>query len=370
MISFYNLSKQSIVSNIRAKSIEGHITDSAGNVLRNASIVIKLATPVTGSIVVDTIISDEDGYFKSTPLQNGVYDIYESGINISKLIHIACPGSIPCFKPNIYNYIQTLIKNFTLLASEQKLYEFKYFIQIEPEETDVETLGNTYPIYNHDIVDEVTEDLYSLSKFFQFTSESRITTTRFDIEYFSPITASSKLYKRIRWAGVPGIRFFNDSKIVVPIDYLSIVPSLPKYFFNYEDEIINIDYEGLGLILEPSGEITQFSVDVQNIFIGDIIKVINDDIDNTYVYCIVDDVFKGESEQSVILEKLKSSRFTSTYTPEMNEVRIKSIEVFDGIFQGITEINDGVNEKFCVVENTYAQNNNTELYNYNAVPLI
>ena len=85
-------------SNLRSKPIEGHVTDSAGNVLRNSQIIIKQATP-SGSITMGSVQSDDDGYFQSKPLPNGLYDIYESGIVISRIVHTADRNSIQCFKP-------------------------------------------------------------------------------------------------------------------------------------------------------------------------------------------------------------------------------------------------------------------------------
>lgn len=353
------------MSNLRSKPIEGHVTDSAGNVLRNAAVVIKLATPVSGSIAVSTVKTDDDGYFKSDPLPSGTYDVYESGINVSRVIHIACPSTIPCFKPSDFNYPTSQESNFLQLAESGNLNNFKSFLQIEYEELDVSSLGSSYPIYDKDITYESDGELFSLASFFQLSGDSRITTTRFDIEYFSPLTAVTKTYKRIRWAGVPAIRFYKDSKLILPIDYLSLVPSLPRDIFEFSTGLITIDYQDEETLkITPAGGYPGFETLTQNVFVGDVVKFTNHD--GTYAYGIVKDI-SNESEEAIIFDKLKSSRFTSTYIEESDAEFVASIKIFDGMFQGISSINDGVNEKFSVVENVYVQDNETELYNYNNV---
>ena len=61
-----------MASNLRSKPLTGHITDSSGNVIRNTSIIIK----DTYGNTVDTIPTNDEGYFVSSPLPNGVYNIF------------------------------------------------------------------------------------------------------------------------------------------------------------------------------------------------------------------------------------------------------------------------------------------------------
>lgn len=371
-------------SNLRAKPVEGHVTDSAGNVLRNSQIIVKQATPY-GSITVGSVVSDDDGYFQTKPLPNGVYDIYEKGISIARTIHLADRNTIHCFRPGRDNYNTTLLLNFTALAEADWpwLNAYKYFLQIEPEELDISVYGSTFPIYQEysndpndtDLstnADELNE-IYNIARFFNFTPESRITTTRFDIEYFAPLTALSNYYKRIRWAGVPAIRFSADSKLVVPLDYFSIVASLPKRTSNYlEENGIEIEDTTIDKVmrLKETSQFEDFQTHVSNMLIGDIIKVTvmgaSGEEGPEYFYGVVIQVDKTAAAWNVRLETWLSSRFVSDLDLSgLTNPYVRRVESFDGMFPGIVDINDDVNERFSVVENINAQNNVPELYNYN-----
>jgi len=364
-------------SNLRSKPIEGHVTDSAGNVLRNSQIIIKQAAP-SGSITMGSVMSDDDGYFQSKPLPNGLYDIYESGISIARIVHTADRNSIQCFKPAVDNYDISLIGNFVSLAEADNpiLNSFKWFLQIEPEELDVSVYGSTFPIYNINIsgITDVNNEYYNMAQFFNLTVDSRITTTRFDIEYFAPLTALSNFYKRIRWAGVPGIRFNKDSKLIVPLDYFSIVASLPKITTNYliGDSVSIVEGSAEKLVNFYATGSNDFTNHVNNMMIGDVVKLTvkgdnvgGDPIGPFYHYGIIVHVDRA-SPLTVTLEKWLSSRFlTDLDLDDVYDAYIEKIESFDGIFQGISDINDEINERFTLVENINAQDYIPELYNYN-----
>jgi len=363
-------------SNLRSKPIEGHVTDSAGNVLRNSQIIIKQAAP-SGSITMGSVQSDDDGYFQSKPLPNGLYDIYESGISIARIVHTADRNAIQCFKPITDNYDISLIRNFATLAdslTNPTLNAFKWFLQIEPEELDISVYGSSFPIYdtNLSLLTDVNNEYYNMALFFNLSVDSRITTTRFDIEYFAPLTALSNFYKRIRWAGVPAIRFGKDSKLVIPLDYFSIVASLPKITSDYAADII-IPAEGAAeKIVTISGTDPAFISHVDDMIIGDILKLTIRGVDGggspigPFIhYGIVTNVDRS-SPYVVTTEKWLSSRFTSDLDLDtVFSPYIEKIESFDGMFQGITDINDEANERFTLVENVNSQDNVPELYNYN-----
>ena len=341
-----------MASNLRSKSIQGYITDSAGNILRNASIVIKTANPTTGLIVIDSINSDDNGYFISNPVPDGMYDIYESGIRIMRMCHVADKSKIQCYKP-AENYPEDNLMPFETLASSNRLNEFKRYLQIEPDFIDVFQFGSSFPIYGFDIssiVDESNE-LYNIGKFFGFNQNSRITTTRFDIEYYAPLTSLNTQYKHIRFAGVPGLKFFDHSKLLVPIDYYSLVPSFPKFYIN--EATATTPSEDVDAIIIDCGSEPEATM-VPLISIGDIIKI---EFDSSSWYGIVCSI----AGLDIGLVKWKSSRFISTANPIQI---IKKMYLYDGIFQNIDLIDETNNERFTVVENIYAQDLGSELYTY------
>jgi len=112
---------------------------------------------------------------------------------------------------------------------------------------------------------------------------------------------------------------------------------------------------------DTSGEIEDFA---QRVNVGDILRVIVDDggEDKSW-YGIINNIdFSGPN--SINMETWKSSRFTSSVDPDTIP-NVKRVMAFDGMFNGINDIEDSVNERFSVVENISAQNNSKELYNYN-----
>jgi hypothetical protein len=347
------------MSNLRSKPIQGYVTDSAGNILRNSQIVIKSQNPL-GTVVVDTTKTDGNGYYISNPIPDGIYDVYESGVRVARISHISDKSKIQCYKPGRDNYPFRDVSIFSSLVTSSTLNNFKFYLQIESEFTDVFQLGSTFPLYDYDMFNMVDDgnDIVNISKFFDLSSDSRITTTRFDIEYYSPLTSVSTQYKRIRWAGVPGIRFYKNSKIVVPIDYYSIVPSLPKFYIA-TSQITGLSFNSVSTtdivsINVSSNDLCKRSM-VPKTSIGDIIKI---EISGTKVWY---GIVLSASDTAIILERWRSSQYISTTSLSGS---ISKIFLYDGIFQNICDINDTNNERFSVVENQYAQDNGSELYNY------
>lgn len=370
-VLYINYEGDIMTSSLRAVPIEGHITDSAGNVLRNKQVVIKSETP-TQVIIVEKVKTDDDGYFKTSPIPNGVYDIYESGVSIARENHTPDRSAIQCFKPNSDNYNTTLIETFDSLVADQDLNSFKWFLQIEPGFTDTFQFGNTFPLYDADLLGvlDTANELFAIGNFFNFSSSSRITTTRFDIEYYSPLTKLTKTYKRIRWSGVPGIKFDNDSKLLIPLDYYSITANMPK-FTSYNTSWLTIDSVSAGdpQIVEISSVHADYIELVSHVKVGDIMQLIkpgvvpNGDLNppsEEFYYGII--IAIGPSKE-ITLEKWKSSRFTSDPSFNISKV-IDTIMVYDGIFPGIFDIDESTNERYTVVEDIYSQNRWAELYNY------
>ena len=372
-----------MISNLRSKPIEGHVTDSAGNILRNSQIVIKQQSP-NGSFIVDSIRSDDAGYFISNPVPNGTYDIYESGIKISRIIHDTGMQGIQCFQADTENYNSSIMKNFSDMSSANTLNQFKAFIQIESPDMNTSQSGSLFPIYEKDVSVNpepyFTNEIYKIAEFFGLTSSSRITISRFDVEYFSPLTLSSTSFKRIKWAGVPAIRFYGDSKLVLPLDYYSIVANNPKAISPAGETDLNNNvsctFSTPNTILNISDKpgYSNLTTLVDSLFIGDILKIrfTNNSGSTTttpppaqwkYWYGIVDNINNISGNTTIVLENWKSSRFVSD-TIDTSSFYADKIFAFDGMFSNIMRISQEINQLFNVTENNYAQNNESELYTY------
>jgi hypothetical protein len=324
--------------------------DSAGNILRNAKITVKSDSPTQAHVVAE-VFSDDDGSFITPPLPGGTYDIYESGIRVSRQIHCADPNAIQCFKPAAVNH-PSGYPQFAGLASSGNLNDFRFALQIESESNNVSVYGNTYPLLNRNIL-SIPDDLEGLSSFYGFTSDSRVTTTRFDIEYFAPLTNIDKTYKRIRWSGIPAVRFFAESRLVLPLDYYSIVANMPR----------NIGvFPGVAAIFnnDSSVEISSADADVLAFFAqmtaGDIVKFECSDFKVWY------GIYHRKAGAAWQFKWWQSSNYQSDAAGSKTVV---SARHYDGMFQTITNINELANERFTAVENIGAQNQSVESYNYN-----
>lgn len=361
-----------MISNLRAKPVQGFVTDSAGNVLRNSNIVIYRNSP-TGLISVDRTESDDEGYFVSAPLPNGTYDVFESGIRTARVIHRPDSNAIQCFKASEDNYYPSDIYPFSsLTAADEDLNKYKYFLQIEPENISVDIYGNLFPIYDLDFsgLQSGAVDFFYMQQFFGFDAAARITIPRFDVEFYLPQTETQSSYRRIKWAGIPGIRFKDDSKIVVPLDYYSIVANSPFIISNNGNDFatspdqVYVTSDGAGnlplyLTIEGLSTNDEFVDIYTKIGLGDILKL--KFASDKYWYGIVRDL----SSYTISLTWWKSSRFQAALpTAIANNEAILGIQAFHGIFQGMAEMSETVSDYFNVVENLYQQNVSGELYTY------
>jgi len=353
-----------MISNLRARPIQGFVTDSAGNVIRNASISIARNDP-SGSVTVALATSDDEGYFVSDPLPNGTYDILESGVITSRIIHTPDRVSIPCFRAPKDNYYDSDTYPFSDLVASENLNGYKYFLQIEPENISVDLLGSSFPIHEKSLSGLLDDgsDIYYMSKFFAFTSDARITIPRFDIEYFQPLTALQLAYRRIKWAGVPGIRYKPDSKIVVPLDYYSIVANNPFIVSNnggsFTPGDVTVSVVGAKKIT-ISGSVQEYITIYNSVGIGDILRITYG-VEEWYGIVLRKEISAGE--YSIALEQWKSSRFTGTI-PSSIGISILTIKAYHGIFQGMTSLSSTVSDYFTVAENLYQQTVPDELYTY------
>ena len=354
--------------NLRSRPIEGYISDNAGVVVKNADIIIKEDNP-NGSIVVDSVKSDEDGYFISQPIKNGVYDIYESGARVMRQYHSSNPTVLQCYKPNEDN-VPSDVRLFSDFIGSSPSYDinyYRYYVQIEPENIDVSTYGNTFPLWKMANADQLIEHEFENIALIHdgFTlPESMLTHTRFDVEYFAPIYTENASHRRIRWGGIPGIAFQDMSKIVLPLDYMSIVTGQSHFRKSYSGGAGGSWSDGSGetihLTVVASGDPSNPDAS-ESISVGDIIEIT---LENDTYWAIV--FYKNGT--TVYGRRWLSSRVSfdtmSNIGLSSTDGLIYGIKIFQGFFLGMENLTSSVGEYFTVQENQAAQNSLTELFSY------
>ena len=341
-------------SNLRSKRMQGYVTDSAGNILRNATIIVKEDTPL-GVNTVATVVSDDDGSFVTPPIPSGVYDVYESGVRVSRQIHSADQSAIQSYKANPDNYPNDFPEFITLSnLSGGDLNDYKYPLQIESDSVDVAVYGSSFPLLERDLI--ATPGAFAdMAGFYSFTLDARVSTTRFDVEYYAPLTNIDQTYRRIRWSGVPAIRFYLESKLIIPLDYYSITASMPKGVYDLTGMTGTFPPILSGGILTINSLNANFVTLESQLVIGDIVKF-------TTATGVWYGIYQNRSGSSRIFSQWKSSRFLSTSWG--TGIAITQADHFDAMFNTMENINELANERFTVVENVSAQNQTTELYTY------
>lgn len=349
-----------MASNLRAAPIEGFVCDAAGNTIRNASIVIRDNAP-NGSSIIATTSSDDNGYFITDPVQNGTYDVFESGVKVSRILHNPHMATIQPYAASPSNLPSDLPSFIELQGDTEDINTFRHYIQIENDNLNLQ-FGHSFPIYDVDL----TQTSFGWSNFVNFhglTNSSRITTTRFDVEYYNQIIA-----KRVRWVGVPGIQFTENSKLVLPLDFYSIRINRTNYMATFGPNI-NYHYNSSNKTIklcDTASSDPQFSYLQSNIVVGDILKLT---IGLYIFYGIVlapTQLEIGTTYYNAIeLILWKSSNYSSyDFGEHDSDGLIDSVTKADGFFNGITNTGSSIGEKFCVTENQYAQDIDAELYNY------
>jgi hypothetical protein len=358
--------------NLRSIPIEGYITDNAGNILRNADVVIKDDTPA-GSIVVDTVKSDDDGYFISRPIKNGVYDIYESGVRVYRQYHSSNPTVIQCYNPGSNN-IPSSIRVFSdYVGNAEVAYDinqYRYYIQIEPEYIDIATYGHMFPIWNVDpqsgLANHPFLKITTIHPEITTANSSRLTHTRFDVEFFAPLYAQNSTHRKIRWSGIPGVMFYEDSRIVLPLDYYSIIPNhfLSQFATTQITEwaVWQGDQERIVVSL-PNEAIAPF---YDLLVLGDIVEL--ELANGLRFWCIVyhKEVTSGDIKTAKIWGRMWKSSNTGLAaqgTPDLSYIKaavsdmyVRGFRIYQGMFSGLSSLTSSVGEFFSVQENQAAQN--------------
>ena len=356
-------------TNLRSIPIEGYITDNAGNIIRNADVVIKDDTP-NGAIVVDTVKSDDDGYFISRPIKNGVYDIYESGVRIFRQYHSSNPTLTQCYNPGVNN-VPSGIRPFVDYtgSATYDINQYRYYTQIEPEYIDILTYGHMFPIWSIDPQTQLSghpfQNITTIHPEIATANTSKLTHTRFDVEFVSDS-------RRIRWSGIPGVVFYEDSRIVLPLDYYSMIAN--HYLYQYDTagaswSVWQGDQELISISL-PTASVTAI---YDKIVIGDILEL--QLASGIKFWCIVYSKTSTSTSAQIFgrLWKSSNSGLVAQGTPDLSYIRavvsdmsISNIKVFQGMFSGLSSLTSSVGEYFTVQENQVAQNGQ-EVYNYNRI---
>ena len=352
-------------SNLRSAPISGYITDSAGNILRNVEVAIKEDTPLSLNLV-DVAKSNDSGYFRSKPIKNGVYHLFESGTDVSVQYHPVLPYCIQAYAADPVNLpAADSIKPFSYYTDPARdINLFRHYLQIEEAGVNVFSYGNRFPLW-----DLPRSHWYTKHPFFNiddyhegFTDDSRITHSRFDIEMFVPLIQNAS-HHRVRWMGVPSIRFYGNSNLILPLDYLSIVPNRPWYYrvmasgitHNFPSDTSNQTIRLLGIS----------AADRAAILVGDIVRVKFLQPGTTYKYFWGIAIYIDTSDETpnVILKRWRSTNASQNvgYASDISVysgANSKAIEirVFQGIPSQIASIVQSVGERYTVTENQQAQN--------------
>jgi hypothetical protein len=378
--------------NLRSRPIEGYITDNAGNILRNAEIVIKEETP-SGANIIDTAKSDDDGYFISKPIKNGVYDIYESGVRIYRQYHSSQPTVLQCYKPGLDSIPASLTEFSDFVSSSNpsnNINSFRAYLQVEPEALDVSLYGHLFPLWNIDpqtgLSTHPFANIRNLHPEISTSNQSKLTHTRYDVEFFAPLYAQNSFHRKIRWAGIPGIMFYRDSKIVLPLDYYSIIPTQN---YSFIDPTTSFAWGALPasdtlieIILSDETAVLSF---FNTLSLGDIMEL-QFEGSNLRFWCIL--YYKINptiSTDAKIYGRMWNSSNSSHVDQDVDDLAditasgagdVSSITVYQGLFNGIQNISQSTSEYYTVTENSCAQNlftrhnaggaiiANCELYNY------
>lgn len=358
-------------TNLRARPIEGYITDNAGNILRNVDVIIKEDTP-NSTNVIDVVQSDDDGYFVSKPIKNGVYDVYESGVRVYRIYHSADPTQISSFQPGTDNIPMDLFAFSTCTGSAVPTNDinfYRQYVQIEPETLDIAVYGHSFPLWNIDPASATSmsghkfEHINLVHTSISTSNSSKLTHSRFDAEYFYPLYAQNSTHRRIRWAGVPGIQMYNQSKIVLPLDYFSIVPNQHYYQKPSATGITSVLSSG-----DTSNNTLELTTTIAETYsivsLGDIVKITiagSGGGASGTVYGIV--IYKNSN---VIYIKRWASDYASNpadfslYTAGT----VSSYTVYQGMYAGMEALSQSTGERIYVQENLMAQNAIEELYSY------
>lgn len=222
--------------NLRAKPLQGYITDSAGNTVRGATVVIKEVTATSQYRVVSTTKSDSRGFFQTVEaLKPGTYDIFESGVLMTRIIHTFGNGLIPAFRASSLAGAPIGTLSVYGLGGDSKptaadINEYVFPIQIEGDDSDIKNFGHNFPVYMGSAV-SVFDTANPECQIVDITG-STVSSSRFSCEYYYP-NVQTVTYRYATWRQLHAVSYGNTAGVkkpfVIPLTYrnLRIEEDLP-----------------------------------------------------------------------------------------------------------------------------------------------
>ena len=297
--------------NLRAMPITGFVTDAAGNVIRSTKIVVKEWTTSAQYRVVAEVNTESSGEFATQALKPGIYDIFESGVMLMRVLHNFGNGLIPAYKPSTKSGAPTLtLDNYGLdktggtspyVALSPSINDYCQCLQVESDSADIISNKHNFPVYAGSGLSYFKSQNPAISN--SGSSVAAVTSSRFDVEYYYP-NVTPTTFRYSTWRQCYGVIYGNadTNPIVININYdnLCVDPRLPVYDVLIPGgtlPVVNVDPAGntrraymyLNAIGSVPSDLTQ-ALAYGVIGKGDIIRVINTDTGDTYWGIIFNDV--------------------------------------------------------------------------------
>ena len=325
-------------TNLRSDKVSGYLIDGAGNIMRNTKVTVRIKSGV-GDNVVSEVYTDDSGAFTTDPLPNGKYYVYESGVLASIIVHTPDKNSIQCYAVEDGNAPSVN----DLLATDDP-NDFVAFVQIEPTDLNVARYGNSFPLSNLTVGEDNQSNVQNLKALLSLDDNSKLSLTKFDVEYYNPIVSDISSYKRVRCSGVTAFSYSGSSRLVVPMTYRNIVANNPRQTIT-------------GTVTIGDNSIGIAGIDAT---IGDIIRVkkASDAMD---YYGIVTSI---ESTNNIYTTTKWVSGYKEFEIPTSKEYVDSDVEVYDGLFSGLNSLGSDTNTLITVTENVSAQNQFEDLCRY------
>lgn len=220
--------------NLRAKPIYGYVTDSAGNVVRSATVTVKEFTSSALYRVVDNVKTESTGAFVTKSLKPGVYDLFETGVFLMRVYHTFGNGLIPGFKASSKSGAPSpSLSTYGLgqddLPLPTDINNYIYCVQIEGDDIDVVNNGHSFPVYAGSV------DMSGVFSKYSMSSSSTISSSKFNVEYYYP-NVKTETYRSVNWRNVRAVSYSKNKPLVLPLTYNDMFID-PLLYTDYEDSV-------------------------------------------------------------------------------------------------------------------------------------